>query len=265
MTEKSTKLSVQIGILLSFLGTLITNALANLLPINGYNTGDLSDNIPNLFVPAGVTFSIWGVIYILLTVFTGYFLRDWFDKSQREKKFDVPLGIAFIVSNLANIGWILLWHYLKIGLSLVLMLCILGSLIFAHEHLYKRIKTLNNAEIICLALPISIYLGWITVATVANVTAVAVVNNWGACGISESIWTILVLIVATGITCGMIWFRHNYAHALVILWAFLGILIKRQDVSNTPQPGIVITTYILMGIIVAIIAIRLFVKRKNRS
>ena len=261
--QNKSKIILQIGVLLSFIGTVVTNALANILPINGYNTGELSDNIPNLFVPSGLTFSIWGVIYVLLAVFTGYMIRDWFKKSEKDAVFDTKLAIAFIISNIANLLWILTWHYLYVGLSLVLMLIILGSLIYAHEHLYKRKDQFSKIENFSLFIPISVYLGWITVATVANVTALAVVNNWNAWGISESMWTIIVLIVATLITFGMIWFRKNYAHALVVVWAFIGILIKRLDPVNSPQTGIVIVSIISIVSILIFIPIKIVIKKKN--
>ncbi|WP_371804568.1 hypothetical protein [Candidatus Lokiarchaeum ossiferum] len=261
--QNKSKIILQIGILLSFIGTVVTNALANILPINGYNTGELSDNIPNLFVPSGLTFSIWGVIYVLLAVFTGYFIRDWFKKPKEDEEFETKLALAFIISNIANLLWILTWHYLYVGLSLILMLIILGSLIYAHEYLYKKKDQNNKIRNFSLFLPISIYLGWITVATVANVTALAVVNNWNGWGISESMWTIIVLIVATLITFGMIWFRKNYAHAMVVVWAFIGILIKRLDPVNSPETGIVVVTIISMILIVSLIVVRILIKEKK--
>lgn len=244
-------LALQVGIFIGYIMTIVVNALANILPINGLNTGELSDNIPNLFVPAGLTFSVWGVIYVLLALFTGYSISDWFSKNQKTLLHVEEIGLAFIISSLANTVWIFLWHYQLINLSLIAMLCILGSLIYAHVKISRFSEEQKNLKWKWfVSYPFSVYLGWITVATVANVTAVLVVNNWNGFGISESIWTIIMISVAALVTIIMILRERDLAYALVVIWAFAGIIIKRLDPANPPQIGIVVTAGISIGLIV---------------
>lgn len=262
--KNSTKILVQIGVLISTLATITVNALANALPINNMNTGTISDNIPNLFAPAGLTFIIWGVIYILMLGFAIYYVRDWVLKNV-EKDIDIQLGLAFIIGNLANFVWIFLWHYLLIEWSLLMMLILLGSLIYMNERLFKQKNELTQGEKIAYSLTVSVYLGWITVATVANVTAVLVEIGWNRWNISEAVWTIIILIIATGITAAMIWFRKNLAHAAVVIWAFIGIIVKRVDPINEPHPEIVITTSIMIGILVLLAILQLLLKDKNKQ
>jgi hypothetical protein len=133
--NKVTRILLQVGILLGYLGTIVTNALANILPINGLQTGELSDAIPNLFVPAGLTFSVWAVIYVALFGLTVYSIKSWFIKEEEPSELLDFYGIEFIVSSIANIAWILLWHYQLVGLSLIAMLVLLAALLSAYIRL----------------------------------------------------------------------------------------------------------------------------------
>ena len=114
--------------LLSFLGMVIVNYLAVTLPLNNKTTGELSDQYPNLFVPAGFTFSIWGVIYLLLAIFIVYQLIYVFRKNTQNSSFLEKIGILFFASSLANLSWVFAWHFELVSLSLFLMLVLLVSL-----------------------------------------------------------------------------------------------------------------------------------------
>lgn len=235
--------------LLGFLGTIVVNGLANALPINGKTTGELSDNLPNLFVPAGFTFSIWGVIYILLALFAVYQLLIAFKRNNRDSKLIDSIGPYFFIASLANIGWILAWHYQLIPISLLLMIILLISLIRIYLNLDIRKRDMGKSEKYIVCIPFSVYLGWITVATVANVTALFVDMGWNGFGIPESVWTIVVIIVAALITLAIIFSRQDIYYSLVILWAFFGILMKRISVSGNVETGIIVTVSICMAII----------------
>ena len=180
---KSRLLFLSILNLIGFLGTVIVNGLANALPLNNKTTGELSDQYPNLFVPAGLTFSIWGVIYVLLAIFVIYGLIVAIKKDTQKSSFIDNIGILFFISCLANIGWIFAWHYEILPLSLFLMLLLLGSLIT----IYLRLR-IGKSDAIAIEkyfthLPVSVYLGWITVATIANITALLVNMNWNTFGL----------------------------------------------------------------------------------
>ena len=159
---------LQIGNIIAVIITIIVNSLANLLPIGGKNTGELSDNIPNLFVPAGITFSIWGVNYILTILFVIYLAKDLFKKEKRSSIFLEKIGFFFIIASLANIIWIFLWHYEQILLSLIAMILLFVSLLFMYLRLNIGIEKLSFNEKFFVHIPISVYIGWISVATIAN-------------------------------------------------------------------------------------------------
>jgi hypothetical protein len=243
--------------LIGFLGTIIINGLANTLPLNNKTTGALSDYYPNLFVPAALTFSIWGVIYILLAIFVVYSLII---ALRRDAKgfFINRIGILFFLTCLANIGWIFSWHYQMVLLSLVFMLILFGCLLAIYLRLSIGKSDATKKEKYIVHVPFSVYLGWITIATIANVTAVLVNAKWNTFGLGEPFWTVVVLVVGIAITIAMLLRRKDIFYCLVVDWALLGILIKRLSVSAPPDPGIVATTIIglvliSIGIIVQIV------------
>ena len=243
--------------LIGFLGTVIVNGLANALPINNKTTGELSDQYPNLFVPAGLTFSIWGVIYVLLAIFVIYGLIVAIKKDTQKLSFISNIGILFFISCLVNIGWIFAWHYEAVPLSLVLMFLLLTTLITMYLKLRVGKSGSPQIEKYLVHLPFSVYLGWITIATIANVTALLVYLNWNMFGMGEPFWALAVIIIGIGITLSVLLTRNDIFYCLVVDWALLGILIKRLS-DSTPVQSVIIVTIVGMvlisiGIIVQII------------
>ena len=251
---KSRLLTLSILNLIGFLGTIVVNGLANALPLNNKTTGELSDQYPNLFVPAGLTFSIWGVIYILLAIFVIYGLIISVKNNTQKTAFIENIGILFFISSLANIGWIFAWHYEILPLSLVLMLVILGSLITIYLRLHIGKSDSSSSEKYMVHLPFSVYLGWITIATIANVTAVLVDINWNTFGLGEQFWAVAVIIVGIAIALSVLFTRKDIFYCLVVDWALLGILLKRLA-DSTPVQSVIIISIIGMALIsVGIIA-----------
>jgi hypothetical protein len=245
---------LQISNFLAVVLTIVVNSLANILPINGKNTGQLSDNIPNLFVPSGITFAIWGVIYLLLILFAIYQARDFFKKEKIEMPYLTKITPFFILASAANIIWIFLWHYEQVALSLIAMLILLISLIAIYIKLKVGQQQIPLKEKIFIHVPFSVYLGWITVATIANITAWLVIINWDGLGISDVTWTIIVLCVATLLTLIIIYKKRDIAYSLVIIWALLGIVIKRMqdqtEIATTATIAIVIIIIAIIGIFI---------------
>jgi hypothetical protein len=213
-------------VLIAYLGMIFVNYLANALPINGIDTGQISDNYPNLFAPIGFTFSIWGLIYLLLGIYSFY----QFFKPQINEKLLNKINLYFILTSLINILWIFAWHYDFIGLSVLLMLVLLISLIGIADS-FKG-QSLSIKEKIIIKLPFSIYFGWITIATIANITILLVSLNWNSFGLSDVFWTIIVLLV--GAIIGLLGTikDKNIAYGLVFIWAYLGIYFKHISTSG---------------------------------
>lgn len=224
---------LQWGNLITFIVAFAINYLATGLELGGYNTGELSDLLPNLFVPAGLTFSIWGVIYFFLSGFSVYQARDLFKDDKLELDFLNKVGYYFILSNIANATWIILWHYRLIPLSLVAMFGILVSLLMIYIRLGIGKSDPIKGERIWVHTPFSIYLGWITVATIANVTAVAIDAGIPGFGFIQEILTVVVIAVAVLIAFAMLFLRRDWVYSLVIVWATLGIYLKQNLVNTT--------------------------------
>lgn len=218
-----------LGNTIAVFATIIVNALANIIPIGGNFTGEISDKIPNLFVPAGLTFAIWGVIYVLILLFAGYQLADLFGKIDTKSEYINKISFWFILASVGNIIWIFLWHYEQIILSLLPMMLLFFSLLMIYLRLGIGKTNGSKKERLFIHLPISVYLGWITVATIANVTAVLVTLDVGGLILGEIIWTVLVIVVTVLITLLILYQRNDIGYSLVIIWALLGIVIKRYE------------------------------------
>lgn len=240
---------IKVSVIITYIAMIATNALANILPINGLTTGEVSDSFENLFAPAGLTFSIWGLIYLLLGLYSLYQAGLFRDNNRRVKLLN-SVGIIFSISSIANAAWIFSWHYKVLSLSILLMLVILISLIT----IVKKI----NKEKLFISLPFSIYFGWITVATIANITAFLVDIGWNRFGISEVFWTITIIIVGAIIAIVTILKNRDFAYGLVIIWAYAGILIKHLSESgfNSMYPSIITT---VIGAIIIVSIVDLFV------
>ncbi|UCG54751.1 MAG: tryptophan-rich sensory protein [Dehalococcoidia bacterium] len=244
MNKKRLVLPLSILNLLGFLGTVVVNGLAVALPINNKTTAYLSELYPNLFTPAGLTFSIWGLIYVLLAIFAIYQLIPSVRRDAQKVDFVQKIGPLFFISSLANIGWIFAWHYEMVSLSLVLMLILFGSLLAIYLRLNIGKSEAPKTEKYLVHLPFSVYLGWITIATIANATALLVNINWNAWGLGEQFWAVVVIIVGIAIALSVLFTRKDIFYCLVVDWALLGILIKRLSVTTVPDQRVVVATIV---------------------
>lgn len=233
---------------LAFFAVLLVNYWANALPINGLSTGDVSDLYPNLFTPAGLTFSIWGLIYLLLAVFL---VAAW---ANREKDSIGTVLPWFFISCLLNIIWIYFWHYLMPGLSVVIMLTLLVTLI----RLFLLINTQGNPPW-WISLPFTIYLSWICVATIANIAAWLVSLDWNGGTISPEVWTIVMMIIAAvlGIIITIRFKRPAFAG--VVAWALLGIYLRWRLTDYTA----LIYTAIALIVVMAVTSLFLLVRTRR--
>jgi hypothetical protein len=244
----------QIAIVVIMAATLVVNGLANALPINGQNTGEISDRFKVYFVPAGYVFSIWGLIYLGLIAFTIFQALP----SQRENPRLRAVGWWIALGGLANIAWILLWHYEVFPLTVVVMLVLLTSLIITYLRLGIGRSTVSAGEKWAVRLPFSIYLGWISVATVANISSLLYYLKWDGFGIAPEIWTVIMLAVVLAITVAMNFTRRDVGYAAVLLWALAGIAIKHSAV-----PAVAIPTWITFALVALTLAAAFFMPKSG--
>jgi hypothetical protein len=246
----------QMAVIVTILATLVVNGLANALPLNGLNTGQISDRFNVYFVPAGYVFSIWGLIYLGLIVFAIFQALP----SQRENPRLRATGWWISLGGLANSVWIFFWHYEQFPLTLIAMLVLLGTLIVTYLRLGIGRATVPAAETWFARLPFSIYLGWITVATVANVTSLLDYLKWNGFGIAPEIWMGIVLAAVLVIAALMNFTRRDIAYTAVILWALAGISVKHAAV-----PSVAIPTWITFGLVALTLIAAFFLRRTEKT
>jgi hypothetical protein len=216
----------QLVTVIAVVATIVINALANIVPFNGQQTGAISDRFPIYFVPAGYVFSIWGLIYVGLIAFAIFQALP----SQRENPRLRSTGGLFLLASAANIAWIFLWHYEVFPATLAVMLVLLASLIAIYLRLGVGRSAVSRAETWMVRVPFSIYLGWITVATIANATQLLHFLGWRGGAIGPEVWTVIMLAVAVVVAWLVAITRRDVAYLLVLVWAFIGIATKHAGV-----------------------------------
>ena len=220
MQPTTNSLIKKIAVLLGFAGMVAVNTLAMLGKINGINTADVSALYPTLFTPAGYTFSIWGTIYLLLLIYVVIQLisRDFGAGSKPSK-----IALWFVLSCVANAGWIFAWHYGQIAGSLLLMIALMICL----SNILVLVKGAGDTfrSVVGLELPFGLYAGWITVATVANVSVFLADLGWDGFGV-PAVWLIAVLLIAAAVALLAAQNTRNLAYPAAVIWGFGGVLAR---------------------------------------
>lgn len=228
------------------------------------DVGEVSDKYETIFAPADLTFGIWGLIYLSLIAFCMYHLVNAFnsDKSDQADTDIKAIGFLFIINTLATSVWLIAWVREAIGLSLLLIFIQLLTLILisVRAHIANPDRSLTNK--VFTQFPLSIYFGWICIATIANVSAFLVSINWSGLGISESNWVIIMIGAATLLSFFIIFVRRNFYFGLVILWSLYGIVLKRQQVDPVEYQNVIIAAW--SAFVLVLIALLIRVVRANK-
>lgn len=255
---------LRLAVAASFVVMLVVNALAMTTVLGGQTTAEVSDKFPTLFTPAGFTFSIWSIIYTLLLAYTVYQLGLVRVRKPLVKPAVLDDITPLVIANFwLNIAWLFTWQYQLLTLSVVLMVGLLVSLIMITQRLSRLEVT--PRERLFVTLPFSIYFGWITVATVANISTWLVSLHWDGFGIAPQVWTVAVLFVATVIGLATALRNRDCAYLAVFVWALFGILLKHLSVSgwNNQYPDIVLNV-IVFGLACAAVTGYLFAQQYER-
>ncbi len=235
----------------AFIAVVIINGLAGATTIiGGRNTAQVSNSFPTLITPAGYVFSIWGIIYILLGVFAVYQALP----SQQGKGFQSKIGWLFILSSLLNCIWLFLWQFEFLTLTVPIMFLLLASLIFIYVRVGIGKRNVPPIEKLAVYVPFSVYLGWITIASIANVATTLVSLNWGGLGLIAEIWATLIVVLVLIITTFVIVTRKDIAYTLVIIWALIGIGINHSSNQRvfflTEVSALIVATFLVAWILV---------------
>ena len=242
---------------LTLIFALVMNSLQGSKLFGGTTVGEVSAKYETLFTPAGYAFAIWGIIYLLLILFVSYQWFAWFKrKEDRELK---QTGWWFALGNIANGLWIIAWLNEQMGLSVLLILVLLFSLIQLTIRLRLEIWDAPVRIIAFVWWPVCIYLGWVIVATVANISVFLVSIGWQGGFLKEQVWTVLLIVAATAIYLLLIKTRNMREAAVVGIWALVAIAVKQWQLNNE----IVIAALTASAILFIAVAVHGFRNRKT--
>lgn len=246
--------------LLGYVVMITVNALANILPLAGRTTGGVSEFTDNLFVPAGFTFSIWGVIYLLLGTFVVTSLAS---RNPIMTSLTSRIAPLFFISCLLNSAWLFAWHYLQLIPSMIIMVGLLVTLLTIYRRLGAEKIPDRSFTSLAIRLPFRVYLGWISVATIANTAAVLTFHNFSGWGIDLQIWAATLVTAAASLGLTILFKHRDFAYPTVIIWALWGIYSKRAADSDTPDRMVEMFCLIMIGLLVAGMITRLIKKSQT--
>ena len=246
--------------IVAFVLVVIVNGIAGgTTIIGGRNTADVSNAYSTLITPAGYTFAIWGAIYILLGVFVIYQALP----RSRSQVFHQKVGWLFVLSSLFNILWIFAWQNEYLAWSVLLIFLLLASLILIYLRLDIGRSKVGRDERLAVHLPFSVYLGWITIASIADVAATLVSVNWDGFGISPETWAILIILIAVLIASLVAYIRKDIAYELVVIWAFLGIAVNQGDYRTIQELLLASMVVVAIVLVASIIYARRIPKKAS--
>lgn len=240
--------------------TIAMGYVSNTGIFNGNTMASVSAEYQNLFTPAGYAFSIWGLIYLGLLGFVIYYGRSLFKKEAGQDDGTVEqIGWWFLISCVANSLWVVMWLYEYILISVLLMLVLLTSLLRIVVLTKMELHNATFKKFLFLWWPFCFYSGWVSVALIANIAAYLTKIGWDGFGISDTFWTVIMIVVATIVHIFMIWNRNMREFALVLVWSLIAIAIANQNENST----VVCTAIVMASLVLINIVIHGFLNRKS--
>lgn len=255
---------------ISFMSQIAVVVLTQQKIISSSDVGEVSSLYSNLFTPAAFTFAIWGIIYTGLGIFCLYHLVMAYKRNRSyEANRDLHLiGGLFIINNIATACWLIAWTKLYLGIALLLIIIQLITLILIHKKLHIHQVKRSPGGKLATEFPISLYFGWITIATIANASTYLQSINWTGFGISPQYWAIIMLVIATILGLTIAFFRHNIIYGLVFIWGIFGIISRLKELDTSGNKMIILTGWIcisLLSLVTLIQIIRSFVPNKKAA
>ncbi len=215
--------------LVAILAAFGTNVASNLVPVGGETIGKIANTKFKdvLIIPANYAFAIWGLIYVGLIGFGIYQARPAWAQNLYLRR----AGYFVVLAMVAQIAWVYIFLYRYFAWSLLAMVVILLATIAAYLRMGIGIRRAIRQERWWLQAPISLYMGWISVATVVNVAIALHDAGWHAEGMTATIWTIVMAVASTAISAILRWRRHDNVYPAVTVWALVAIAIGNLNTS----------------------------------
>ncbi|HAC63489.1 MAG TPA: hypothetical protein DCF68_08090 [Cyanothece sp. UBA12306] len=213
--------------LVAIMAAFGTNILANIAPINDLTIGEISETFFQdvLITPASYAFAIWGLIYLGLISLAIYQVLP----INREQDYLRRMGYGLAISSFAQIAWVFLFQYRLFLWSVLAMVLILIPLVWLYLSLGISLESVPQKQRWLVNFPISVYFGWISVATILNVALGLDSLEWNGWGISNQLWTMIMIVIATTIAAVIRFKRKDVVYCGVLIWALIAIAIKHLD------------------------------------
>jgi hypothetical protein len=223
------------------------NVLANIVPINGLSIGEISQNFFGevLIIPANYAFAIWGLIYLGLISLAVYQALP-VNKDNPELR---KMGYFLAISSLAQIIWVVFFQYRLFALSVVAMVFILLPLIALYLRLEIALKPVSFQMKWFINFPISIYFGWISVATIVNVACALYFTGWNGWVINPVVWTVIMMVIGTILAIIVNLQRKDETYAGVFVWALVAITIRHLDIPIIAGTGGTLAVILVLSIL----------------
>jgi hypothetical protein len=246
---------------------LVLSYLVQQKRLSTLDVGEVSAKYETLFTPASLTFAIWGLIYVSLAAFCIYHIVKAFSSDEADQvNVDTrAIGWLFLINSLATGAWLIAWIRELVGLSVILILIQLITLILISIRAHIANPERPLASKLFTQFPLSIYFGWICIAAIANISAYLVSVDWGGLGISETYWVITMIGAATMLSLFIILVRRNFFFGMVTLWALYGIILKRQQTDQIQFQMIINAAWAAVVIILIALLIRLLRRKKFKT
>ena len=237
--------TLQIANILALIVTVIMNYLSNTGFFNSNTMATVSAEYQNLFTPAGYAFSVWGVIYIALAAFVIHQSKGLLNDKKAPDVVD-KIGWLFVISCIANCLWIVAWLYDYTGLSVLIMIVLLASLLGIVLRTRMELDLISMKQIALEWWPFAIYLGWITVALIANMAAFLTKLGWDGFGISATAWTLIMICVAGLVQLFLTWNRNLRESATIGAWGLAAVAVANWDENQS-------VAYMAVAVVVVIL------------
>ncbi|MCL6751346.1 tryptophan-rich sensory protein [Nostoc sp. CCCryo 231-06] len=234
----------QLATLAAIFGAFAINVVSNVFPLNGLSIGEISNTLFKnvLIIPANYAFAIWGLIYVGLFAFGVYQALP----NQRDEPDLRKTGYLLVIACVAQSIWVYLFLSRLFALSIIAMLLILLPLIAVYVQLEIGKSRVPRLKKWCIHFPVSIYLGWISVATIVNVACALYFQGWNGWEISAEIWTLIMLLIATALAAVIVIQRRDIAYTGVTLWALVAIALKHSDNSMLRNTVLVLAIVLVL-------------------
>jgi hypothetical protein len=241
---KRTRLFLVIANTVTLLIMLFANYAANAGLFSGKNVADVSHKYDTLIAPSGYAFIIWGMLFLLAI---GYVICQWMLLRHGDPhNYIERTWLWFSISNIANAAWLYCWLNERLGLSVICILLLLMSLVILTVHLRIELDDVAVRYIFFVWWPITFYLGWIMVATIACIAAWLTSIEWDGFGLTQNFWTIVLMIIANVVYLVLIIRRNMREAAVVGIWAFIAIAVRQWNSYNSIVYASLIASTVLL-------------------